>query len=97
MITQTGMVIGSSFISERWGILSYMAQDWLPRELKMTSMWTELVEYCDWDEEAAALLIEQIRHGLPPNPPKKIKDLVHSMIRVAEQLEKQDKVKIPEA
>lgn len=97
MITQTGTVSGSSFISERWGILSFMAQDWLPRELKMTSMWTELVEYCDWDEEAAALLIEQIRHGLPPHPPKNIKDIVKSLITIAEQLEKQDNVKIAEA
>lgn len=97
MTTLTGMVGGSSFISDCWQIDSIMAQDWLPRELKMTSMWTELVEYCDWDEEAAALLIEQVRHGLPPHPPKKIKDLITGMIGVAEQLEKQDKVKIPEA
>jgi hypothetical protein len=97
LITQTGMVSGSSFISERWGIVICMAQDWLPRELKMTSKWTELVEYCDWDEEAAALLIEQIRHGLPPHPPKKISDLVKSLIMIAEQLEKQDSVKIAEA
>lgn len=74
-----------------------MAQDWLPRELKMTSMWTELVEYCDWDEEAAALLIEQVKHDLPPHPPKSIKDLVIRLIGVAKQLEKADEVQVGEA
>ncbi len=49
----------------------------------MTSMWTELVEYCDWDEEAAALMIEQVRYDMKPRPPVKIRNLVKGLIEVA--------------
>ena len=51
----------------------------------MTSMWTELLEYCDWDEEAAALLIEQVRYDMKPKPPVKIRNLVKNMIDVAQR------------
>lgn len=66
-----------------------MAEDWLPPELRMTSMWTELLEYCDWDEEAAALLIEQVRYDMKPRPPAKIKKLINQMISIALRPEKQ--------
>lgn len=64
-----------------------MAQDWLPPDLRMTSMWTELLEYCDWDEEAASLLIEHVRHDLKPKPPAKIKKLILQMIEIAQRPE----------
>jgi len=60
-----------------------MAQDWLPPDLRMTSMWTELVEYCNWDEEAAALMIEQVRYDMKPRPPAKIRKLVKHLIEIA--------------
>jgi hypothetical protein len=62
-----------------------MAEDWLPPELRMTSMWTELLEYCDWDEEAAALLIEQVRYDMKPKPPPKIRSLIRGMINIAQR------------
>ena len=49
----------------------------------MTSMWTELLEYCDWDEEAAALLIEQVRYDIPPKPAENIRRLVIDMMQIA--------------
>ena len=60
-----------------------MTQEWLPPEIRMTSMWTELLEYCDWDEEAAALLIEQVRHDIPPKPSENIRQLVINMMQIA--------------
>jgi len=60
-----------------------MTQEWLPPEIRMTSMWTELLEYCDWDEEAAALLIEQVRHDIPPKPAENIRQLVIDMMQIA--------------
>ena len=65
-----------------------MAQDWLPPDLRMTSKWTELLEYCDWDEEAAALLIEQVRYDMKPKPPAKIKKLITEMIGLARRTER---------
>lgn len=53
----------------------------------MTSMWTELLEYCEWDEEAAALLIEQVRYNMPPRPPENIHSLVMGMIQIASRPE----------
>ena len=64
-----------------------MAEDWLPPELRMTSNWTELLEYCDWDEEAAALLIEQVRYDMKPRPPAKIRNLIKGMIEIAQRPE----------
>ena len=46
-------------------------------------MWTELLEYCDWDEEAVALLIEQVRHDIPPKPAENIRQLVIDMMQIA--------------
>jgi hypothetical protein len=60
-----------------------MTQEWLPPEIRMTSMWTELLEYCDWDEEAVALLIEQVRHDIPPKPAENIRQLVIDMMQIA--------------
>lgn len=60
-----------------------MAQEWLPPDIRMTSMWTELLEYCDWDEEAVALLVEQVRHGIPPAPDAHIRRLVIDMMQIA--------------
>lgn len=64
-----------------------MGQDWLPPDLRMTSMWTELMEYCDWDEEAAALMIEQVRYDMKPRPPVKIRNLVKGLIEIAHRRE----------
>lgn len=50
-------------------------------------MWTELLEYCEWDEEAAALLIEQVRYNMSPKPPEKIRKLVMGMIQIASRPE----------
>lgn len=69
-----------------------MAEDWLPPELRMTSSWTELLEYCDWDEEAAALLIEQVRYDMKPRPPAKIRNLIKGMIEIAQRPEPEMKI-----
>ena len=58
----------------------------------MTSMWTELMEYCDWDEEAAALMIEQVRYDMKPRPPPKIRHLVRGLIEIAHRQEPKQKI-----
>lgn len=42
-----------------------------------------MLEYCDWDEEAAALLIEQVRYDIPPKPAENIMRLVIDMMQIA--------------
>lgn len=66
--------------------------EWMPPQISALSMWTELVEFCDWDEEAAALLIEQVRSGLPPHPPAHIKNIVKQLALVMNKQPKQQEV-----
>lgn len=61
--------------------------DWLPPDIRLSSKWTEIVEFCDWDEEAAALLVEQVRAGLPPNPPAHIVSLIKEIAVLLERRE----------
>ena len=61
--------------------------DWLPPDIRLSSKWTEIVEFCDWDEEAAALLVEQVRAGLPPNPPSHIVKLIKEITVLLERRE----------
>jgi len=39
-----------------------------------------VLNYCDDDEEAAALLIEQVRYNIPPMPPQGVLDAVNFLI-----------------
>jgi hypothetical protein len=66
--------------------------DWLPPEIRLSSKWTEIVEFCDWDEEAAALLVEQVRAGLPPMPPQSILKLIKEIDFILSQKEKAQEV-----
>lgn len=63
--------------------------DWLPPQINALSLWTELVEFCDWDEEAAALLIEQVRADLPPHPPAHIKQIAKQFVKEMERQPKE--------
>ena len=62
--------------------------EWLPPQARFLNLWTELVEYCDWDEEAAVLLIEQVRGGLSPKPPAHIVEIIK---QIAVEMDKQPK------
>lgn len=68
-----------------------MGHDWLPPDLRMTAMWTELLEYCEWDEEAAELMIEQVRYDMKPHPPAKIRNLVNGLISIVQRREIEQK------
>lgn len=39
-----------------------------------------VLKYCDDDEEAMALLVEQVRYEIPPLPPQDVLDAVNAMI-----------------
>lgn len=66
--------------------------DWLPPDIRLSNKWTEIVEFCDWDEEAAALLVEQVRAGLPPNPPAHIVSLIKEISVLLERREGKQQV-----
>ena len=66
--------------------------EWLPPQISAINLWTELVEYCDWDEEAATLLIEQVRSGRPPKPPPHIIELVKQLAIIMNKQPKQQEV-----
>ena len=66
--------------------------DWLPPQARFLNLGTELVEYCDWDEESAVLLIEQVRAGIPPKPPAHIIDIVKQL---SVEMDKQPKEVTP--
>lgn len=69
-----------------------MFVEWLPPQARALNLWTELVEYCDWDEEAAMLLVEQVRSGLPPKPPAHIVEIVKLLAVVMDKQPKEQEV-----
>lgn len=69
-----------------------MIVDWLPPQARFLNLWTELVEYCDWDEESAVLLIEQVRAGIPPKPPAHIIDIVKQLSVEMDKQPKQQEI-----
>jgi hypothetical protein len=65
--------------------------EWIPPQATFLSQWTELVEFCDWDEEAASLLIAQVCADLPPHPPEHIKQIARNVADALGRQEKQAK------